>query len=118
MRLLKLWSSEQGSAVTEFVFVVVPITILVIPLFSLLGIMHTQLVTGQLLISTARSVSRADLDEASRGEQLLQLIPDAQLSQSRQGSSCWNQVQVEKRIAFLGQYLKLNTSGWSACEIW
>lgn len=122
MRSQKLLSfslrSDSGSAVSDFVLLVVPASLLCLPLIELFGIYQGAIVKQQVSYEIARFAALADvsLDEALDYKQIKD--PLAQLANYDSQSSCSFLVSTEmkKNISFWSEVIDVPIHGRATCE--
>lgn len=122
MRSQKLLSfslrSDSGSAVSDFVLLVVPASLLCLPLIELFGIYQGAIVKQQVSYEIARFAALADvsLDEALDYKQIKD--PLAQLANYDSQSSCSFLVSTEmkKNISFWSEVIDVPIHGRASCE--
>lgn len=110
--------SDSGSAVSDFVLLVVPASLLCLPLIELFGIYQGAIVKQQVSYEIARFAALADvsLDEALDYKQTKD--PLAQLANSENQTSCSFLVStvLEKSITFWSQVIAVPIHGQATCE--
>lgn len=87
---------DQGSAVIEFVLVLVPTTLLIFPLISLVSLMHEGLATQQVAYDVARYGSLADTTSAMKIGYRNSRDSELDLTVRTDQASCITQVSVTK----------------------
>lgn len=116
--LLSNLRSDSGSAVSDFVLLVVPASLLCLPLIELFGIYQGAIVKEQVSYEIARFASLADisLDQALDYKQFKD--PFAQLTRITNQTSCSFLVSTEskKSITFLPQVIEVPIQGRATCE--
>jgi hypothetical protein len=116
--LLSNLRSDSGSAVSDFVLLVVPASLLCLPLIELFGIYQGAIVKEQVGYEIARFASLADisLDQALDYKQFKD--PFAQLTRITNQTSCSFLVSTEskKSITFLPQVIEVPIQGRATCE--
>jgi hypothetical protein len=116
--LLSNLRSDSGSAVSDFVLLVVPASLLCLPLIELFGIYQGAIVKEQVSYEIARFASLADisLDQALDYKQFKD--PLAQLTRITNQTSCSFLVSTEskKSIIFLPQVIEVPIQGRATCE--
>lgn len=112
-------ASDQGSAVTEFVLAVIPITILIMPLIDLLGLFQVVIVKEQQAFEIARYASLADVTELEAESFRLLTEPTSTLERTTGSTECRIQVTVPvNRSLVLWPYpIDLNVVGSVHCEV-
>jgi len=123
MRLPRLLSSrfrgEKGSAVTEFVLVVIPITFLILPLLDLFGLLQNVIVKEQQAYEIARYASLADVTELEAENFRLLSEPTSSMERIQELSDCQIQVNIPvTRSIILWPYpITLLARGEVHCEV-
>ena len=123
MRLPRLLSSrfrgEEGSAVTEFVLVVIPVTFLILPLLDLFGLLQAVIVKEQQAYEIARYASLADVTELESENFRFLSEPSSTMERIQELSSCQIQVNIPvTRGIILWPYpITLQARGEAHCEI-
>ena len=116
--LLSNKGSDSGSAVSDFVLLVVPASLLCLPLIELFGIYQGAIVKEQVSYEIARFASLADisLDQALDYKQFKD--PLAQLTSNTNQTSCSFRVSTElkKNITFWPQAIDVRIQGRATCE--
>lgn len=116
--LLSNLRSENGSAVTDFVLLVVPASLLCLPLIELFGIYQGAIVKEQVSYEIARFASLADisLNQALDFRQFKD--PLAQLTSNTNQTPCSFLVSTElkKSITFWPEVIKVPVQGRATCE--
>ena len=116
--MLSKLSSDAGSAVSDFVLVVVPASLLALPLIDLFGFYQSAIVKQQVAYDVARYSALADVspEQASQYRQLRDA--SAVLTIVRSGLSCSVLVtlEVQRRIAFWPEVIKMQIQGRAECE--
>jgi hypothetical protein len=123
MRLPRLSSSrirsEEGSAVTEFVLVVIPITFLIVPLLDLFGLVQTVIVKEQQAYEIARYASLADVTVSESENFRLLSEPSSSMERIQELSDCQIQVNipVTRNIILWPYPITLQARGEVHCEV-
>jgi len=122
MRLPRLSLSkfvdEAGSAVTEFVLVVLPISLLVLPLLDLFGLLQEVIVKEQIALDISRYASLADVTSDQADDYRLAVYPESTLSKVDSGSVCINQtaIDVTREIIFWPYPVEFSAMASVYCE--
>ena len=110
--------SDSGSAVSDFVLLVVPASLLCLPLIELFGVYQGAIVKQQVSYEIARFAALADvsLDEALDYKQFKD--PLAQLVNYGNQTSCSFLVSMEmkKNITFWPEVIDVPIQGRATCE--
>ena len=116
--LLSNLRSDSGSAVSDFVLIVVPASLLCLPLIELFGIYQGAIVKEQVSYEIARYASLADisLNQALDYKQFKD--PLAQLTINTNHTSCSFLVSTElkKNITFWPEVINVPIQGRATCE--
>jgi hypothetical protein len=109
---------DLGSAVVDFVLVLVPVSLLALPLMGLTALMHLSLVNQQVAYDVARFGSLADSSDSSTHSYLKSIDPELTLISGVGGSSCLTSVSVTKQysIAFWPISIPIRSSAYAQCE--
>lgn len=116
--LLSRVRSDSGSAVSDFVLLVVPASLLTLPLIELFGIYQGAIVKEQVSYEIARFAALADVtfDQALdyQGVQ----APEARLTKSSNQSSCSFLVnnELKQGITFWHEEIQIPIVGRVTCE--
>jgi hypothetical protein len=116
--LLSRFQSEAGSAVSDFVLLVVPASLLVIPLFELFGLYQAAIVHEQISYDIARFAALADISIEEATSYRQSRNPDSQLAfeNSATGCSFLSQTELNQRITFWPDQIKVLIQGRAECE--
>lgn len=97
--------------------VVVPTSLLLLPLFSLFGLMDARTVNGQLAYEIARFAALADADSEEQREYLQRLSPNAKLEIATT-TGCSAVVSLSRRIQIFAwpEEILLTSIGKAQCE--
>lgn len=123
MRLPRLLSSrlasDQGSAVTEFVLGVIPISILILPLIDLFSLFQVVIVKEQQAFEIARYASLADVTDQEAESFRIFREPTSTLQRTTGPTDCRIQVTIPlSRSIVLWPYpVNLNAVGSVHCEV-
>ena len=116
--LLSSLRSDSGSAVSDFVLLVVPASLICLPLIELFGIYQGAIVKEQVSYEIARFASLADisLDQALDYKQFKD--PLAQLTSNTNQTSCSFLVitELNKTITFWPESIDVPIQGRATCE--
>ena len=116
--LLSNLRSDGGSAVSDFVLLAVPASLLCLPLIELFGIYQGAIVKEQVSYEIARFASLADisLEQALDYKQFND--PLAQLTSRKNQTSCLFLVSTElkKNITFWPAVINVPIQGRATCE--
>ena len=122
MRLPRLslsrFASDKGSAVTEFVMVVIPITFLVLPLLDLFGLFQEVIVKKQVAYEIARYAALADVTATESEQYRKALDASSVLEVGSVQSPCTFQVRipVSRNIIFWPYPIELMAKASVHCE--
>jgi len=112
-------TSDQGSAVTEFVLAVIPITILILPLIDLFGLFQVVIVKEQEAFEIARYASLADVTDQEAESFRIFREPTSTLARTTGPTDCLVQVTipVSRSIVLWPYPVGLNAVGSVHCEV-
>lgn len=112
-------TSDQGSAVTEFVLAVIPITILILPLIDLFGLFQVVIVKEQEAFEIARYASLADVTDQEAESFRIFREPTSTLARTTEPTDCLVQVTipVSRSIVLWPYPVGLNAVGSVHCEV-
>jgi hypothetical protein len=116
--LLSRFQSEAGSAVSDFVLLVVPASLLVFPLIELFGLYQAAIVYEQISYDIARYAALADVSNAEATAYRQSRNPDSQLvvENSATGCSFLSKTELSQRITFWPDQIKVLIQGRAECE--
>lgn len=89
-------SGDSGSAVIEFVLVLVPTSLLAIPLVSIVALAHESVVTQQVAYEVARYGALADTSALMDFKYLNARDPSLKIVRTKDESSCLTEVLVAR----------------------
>ena len=116
--LLSRARSDSGSAVSDFVLLVVPASLLCLPLIEIFGVYQGAIVKEQVSFEIARFAALADvsLDQALANKQAQD--PLAQMDITSSSTSCFFVVrtQIEKKSTLWPEVVQVPISGSATCE--
>lgn len=116
--LLSKFRSDSGSAVSDFVLLVVPASLLTLPLIDLFGIYQGAIVKEQVGYEIARFAALADVtfDQALNFQEGLD--PQARLVNSSNQSACSFVVrhELKKNITFWPDVIEIPIESGATCE--
>jgi Flp pilus assembly protein TadG len=110
--------SDKGSAVSEFVMVVIPITLLVLPLLDLFGLIQEVVVKEQVAYEIARYAALADVSAAEADRFGKASEPTSVLERTSVLSDCNVQasIPVSRTITFWPYPIELIVKALVHCE--
>ena len=113
------FTSDQGSAVTEFVLAVIPISILILPLIDLFGLFQVVIVKEQEAFEIARYASLADVTEQEAESFRFFREPTSTLERTTGPTDCQVQVRipVNRSIVLWPNLVSVNVVGSVHCEV-
>jgi hypothetical protein len=116
--LLSKARSESGSAVSDFVLLVVPGSLLCLPLIDLFGIYQSAIVSEQVSYETARYASLADIGQSEAIAYGKNRDPSSSLSVARSAISCSSLVvsEVQRRVTFWPEVVYIPIQARAECE--
>lgn len=111
--------SDAGSAALEFVLVLVPASLLAVPLVSLISLMHSSVVTQQIAYDVARYGALADTTTSMKSKYLNARDKTLVISRLTEKSTCLTQVKVTKNyfVGFMDLSIDLESRAMVQCEI-
>ena len=111
--------SDAGSAALEFVLVLVPASLLAVPLVSLMSLMHSSVVTQQIAYDVARYGALADTTTSMKSKYLNARDNTQVISRLIEKSTCLTQVKVTKNhfVGFMDLSIDLESRAMVQCEI-
>lgn len=116
--LLSKFRSDSGSAVTDFVLLVVPASLLALPLIELFGIYQGAIVKEQVSYEIARFAALADVtfDQALYHQE--DLDTQARLTQSSKQNECLILVsnELKRNITCWTALIEIPIEGRATCE--
>lgn len=116
--LLSKFRSDSGSAVTDFVLLVVPASLLTLPLIELFGIYQGAIVKEQVSYEISRFAALADVTFDQSIDYQEDLDPQARLTKSSKQSECSILVsnELKKSITFWAEAIEIPIEGSATCE--
>lgn len=117
--MLSRFRSDSGSAALEFVLILVPASLLAVPLVSLMSLMHSSVVTQQIAYDVARYGALADTTISMKSKYLNARDKTMILSRSTGKSPCLTQIKVTKNyyVGFMDLSVDLESRAMVQCEI-
>ena len=94
--MLSRFLSDSGSAVSDFVLILIPASSLAIPLLSLISLMHSSIVTQQVAYDVARYSALADTSSAMNLKYLNSRDSSMKVTVTRDKTSCLTEVSVSR----------------------
>ena len=121
MRFLRLWSfrSEGGSAVSEFVMVVVPVTLIIMTLLSFFGVAFSSLMIKQKLYEATRFAALADVSPSEANIYAESQVTGSQITKISLPTGCLligSKTEYFPLAGFLPP-LEITIRGVSTCEV-
>ena len=116
--MLSRLHSDAGSAVSDFVLLVVPASLLVIPLIELFGLYQSSIVKEQVSYDIARYAALADVSaqEAELFKQTKDSTSSLKLESSFMSCSFVSISEVQRRITFWPALITVPIQGRAQCE--
>lgn len=116
--MLSRLRSEAGSAVSDFVLVAVPASLLVIPLMDLFGLYQSAIVKQQVAYDIARYAALADVSPESAARYKELLDSPSVITTERLGSSCSviATSDIQRQITFWPEVIRVQIQGRAECE--
>jgi Flp pilus assembly protein TadG len=117
--LLSRVLADDGSAVTEFVIVLVPVSLLILPLVEIQALLHEKVVTQQVAFDVARYATLADSTAASSQNYLLSKDAELKLNMVTTGEGCFSEVTITKshQVTFWRTQLNIESNAIAQCEL-
>lgn len=116
--LLSKFKSDSGSAVSDFVLLIVPASLLTLPIIELFGIYQGAIVKEQVSYEISRFAALADVtfDQALQYQE--DLDTQARLTMSSNQSECSILVinELKTSITFWKQAIEIPIEGRATCE--
>jgi len=115
---LSRFANDKGSAVSEFVMVVIPVTFLVLPLLDLFGLLQEVIVKEQVAYEIARYAALADVTAAESEHYRKAVDARSILEVASVESPCTFQVRipVSRNIMFWPYPIELMAKASVHCE--
>lgn len=109
---------DSGSAVADFVLLVVPASLLVIPLLDLFGLFQSAIVKEQTGYDIARYAALADVtaDQAESYRQSREPLSRLTTDVSANSCSFVSSSELSRRIAFWPDVITIQIQGRAECE--
>jgi hypothetical protein len=116
--LLSRLRRDSGSAVADFVLLVVPASLLVIPLIDLFGLFQSAMVKEQISYDIARYAALADFTEEDARRYRQSRDPQSRLSTDVSTNSCSlvSSSELARRITFWPDIITIQIKGRAECE--
>jgi hypothetical protein len=116
--LLSKARSESGSAVSDFVLLVVPGSLLCLPLIDLFGIYQSAIVSEQVSFEIARYASLADVSQSEAIAYGKLRDSRSSLSMDTSALSCSSLVvsEVQRRVTFWPEVISIPIQARAECE--
>ncbi|MEY3934394.1 MAG: hypothetical protein RLZZ606_993 [Actinomycetota bacterium] len=116
--LLSKARSESGSAVSDFVLLVVPGSLLCLPLIDLFGIYQSAIVSKQVSYEIARYASLADVSQSEAIAYGKLRDSRSSLSMDTSALSCSSLVvsEVQRRVTFWPEVVSIPIQARAECE--
>lgn len=116
--MLSRFNGERGSAVSEFVLIVVPASLLAIPLIEVFGLYQSAIVQEQVSYDIARFAALADVSPTD-AETYRQLRDPASklITDSRFGScSIKTSREIQRKVTFWPELIRVPIEVRAECE--
>ena len=116
--LLSNLRRERGSAVSDFVLLVVPASLLCLPLIDLFGLYQGAIVKEQTMYEVARFAALADISIEQALDRQQSVDPFARLSSATTGAQCSfiASIELKKSITFWPEAIEVPIQGRATCE--
>jgi Flp pilus assembly protein TadG len=117
--LLSRVIADEGSAVAEFVIVLVPVSLLILPLVEIQALLHEKVVTQQVAFDVARFATLADSTAATSQSYLLSKGVELKLNMVNTEDGCFSEVKVTSshQITFWPTPLDIEGNAIAQCEL-
>lgn len=111
--------ADEGSAVAEFVIVLVPVSLLILPLVEIQALVHEKVVTQQVAFDVARYATLADSTSASSQSYLLSKDAELKLNMVTTAEGCFSEVTITKshQVTFWPIPIDVESNAVAQCEI-
>jgi hypothetical protein len=116
--LLSRLQSDAGSAVSDFVLLVVPASLLAIPLLELFGLYQSAIVKEQLSYGISRYAALADVTSIEAELYKQNIDTASTLKRESSALSCIyvTKTDLERRITFWPELITVSIQGSANCE--
>ncbi len=116
--MLSRFKGESGSAVSEFVLLVVPASLLAIPLIEVFGLYQSAIVQEQVSYDIARFSALADVSTTDAETYRQSKDPSSKLiTETRFGScSVLTSREIERTLTFWPELIKVPIEVRASCE--
>lgn len=116
--MLSRLHGDAGSAVSDFVLLVVPASLLVIPLIELFGLYQSSIVKEQVSYDIARYAALADVSvqEAEIYKQTKDSTSSLKLEASTLSCAFVSSSEIQRRITFWPTRITVPIQGRAQCE--
>lgn len=116
--MLSRLRGDSGSAVADFVLLVVPASLLVIPLIDLFGLFQSAIVKEQISYDIARYAALADVTEEDARRYRQSRDPLSMLSNDVSANSCSfvSNSELARRITFWPEVINVQIQARAECE--
>lgn len=117
--MLSRFKSEVGSAVSDFVILVVPATLLIFPLLDIFGLYQSSIVSHQINYEIARFAALADVSDKEASSYGAELDSRATISKAKTTFDCTvlSSSQMQKKVTFWPELISVPVIGWAECEL-
>ena len=116
--MLSRLHSDAGSAVSDFVLLAVPASLLVIPLLDLFGLYQSAIVQEQVSYDIARYAALADVSitDGNYYKQRKDRSSSLKMETSSMSCSYISNSEVKRKIAFWPEVVQVPVQGRAQCE--
>lgn len=116
--MLSRFKGERGSAVSEFVLLVVPASLLAIPLIEVFGLYQTAIVQEQVSYDIARFVALADVSPTDAETYRQLKDPKSKLITDTRFSSCsvLTSQEIKRIVTFWPELIRVPIEVRASCE--
>jgi Flp pilus assembly protein TadG len=117
--LLSRVLADEGSAIAEFVIVLVPVSLLIFPLVEIQALFHQKVVTQQVAFDVARYATLADSTAASSQKYLLSKDVELKLNMVNTEDGCFSEATITRshQVTFWPTPLDIESNAIAQCEI-
>jgi hypothetical protein len=116
--LLSRFKGESGSAVSEFVLLVVPASLLAIPLMEVFGLYQSAIVQEQVSYDIARFAALADVSPIDAETYRQMKDPNSKLITDTRSGSCsiLTSLEIQRSVTFWPELIKVPIEVRATCE--
>ncbi len=116
--LLSRLQGESGSAVSEFVLLVVPASLLAIPLLEVFGLYQSAIVQEQVSYDIARFAALADVSPTDAENYRQMNDPSSKLITDTRSGSCsiLTSLEIQRSVTFWPELIRVPIEVRASCE--